>query len=125
MKNKIANPAIGFLILIIIQFVSNCLIKIFHISFPSPLLGMVILSALLYFKVIPEKMIKRISDLLLNNMALFFIPLFVGIISYSKLIKANLLPIVLTVILTTFFTMLLTAVLVEYIIKITYKGDIK
>lgn len=129
MKNKIKTKTftltLGFAILIVIQFFSNCVIKYLHIAFPSPLLGMVILSVLLYFKVIPEKFIKNISDLLLNNMALFFIPLFVGIISYTHLIKQNLAPIILTVIFTTFSTMLITAFLVEYLIKITSKGEAK
>jgi len=116
---RIKNLAIGFLILIMIQFISNCLVKELHIPFPSPLLGMVILSLLLYFEVIPKKTIKNISNLLLKNMALFFIPLFVGIISYSQLIKENLFPIILTIVFTTFFTMLVTALGVEYIIKIT------
>ncbi len=125
MKSKIQTLAFGFIILLIIQFFSNCLIKFLHISFPSPLLGMVILAVLLYFEIIPKKLMKNISDLLLANMALFFIPLFVGIISYSQLIKQNLLPIILTIVCTTFFTMLITAFVVEYIIKITSKGEIK
>lgn len=122
---KIKTLAAGFLILIIIQFLTNCLIKHLHLAFPSPLLGMVVLAVLIYFKVIPEKLMKDIGDLLLNNMALFFIPLFVGIISYSHLIKVNLVPIFSIIVLTTFSTMLVTAFVVEYIIKITSKEELK
>lgn len=121
MKTKIKTLAFGFALLVIIQFISNCLVKFLHLSFPSPLLGMVILAILLYLKAIPEKFIKDICDLLLKNMSLFFIPLFVGIITYIHLFKANLLSIVATVIFTTFSTMLLTAFLVELIIKKTQK----
>lgn len=125
MSNKIKNLAIGFLILILIQLVSNDLIKGLHIVFPSPILGLVLLALLLHFKIIPEKLIKDISELLLSNMTLFFIPLFVGIISYVNLIKQNLVPIMLVVFFTTFFTMLVTAFVVEFVIKITSKGDAK
>ena len=121
---KITSLALGFLTLLIIQFTANCIIKYLHLSFPSPLLGMVILALLLYFKVIPEKFLKSICDLLLNNMSLFFIPLFVGIISYAHLIKQNLLSITLIIILTTFGTMIITASLVEFIIKKTTKEKV-
>lgn len=118
---KITSLALGFLTLIIIQFLANCIIKYLDIAFPSPLLGMVILALLLYFKAVPEKFLKNICDLLLNNMSLFFIPLFVGIISYAHLIKQNLLSISIIIALTTFGTMIITASLVELIIKKTTK----
>jgi len=121
---KITSLALGFLTLIIIQFLANCIVKHLHLAFPSPLLGMVILALLLYFKVLPEKFLKNICDLLLNHMSLFFIPLFVGIIAYAHLIKQNLFPIVLIITLTTFGTMIITASLVELIIKKTTKGKV-
>ena len=123
MKTKIKSLAAGFTLLIIIQFIANCLVKFLHIAFPAPLLGMVLLAVLLYFKIIPEKFIKDICDLLLKNMALFFIPLFVGIIAYGHLFKANIMPIMVTIIFTTFSTMLITAFLVELIIKHTQKEE--
>jgi len=121
---KITSLALGFLTLIIIQFTANCVIKYLHIPFPSPLLGMVMLTLLLYFKVITAKFLKDICDLLLNNMALFFIPLFVGIISYAHLIKQNFLSIIIIITLTTFGTMIITASLVELIIKKTTKEKV-
>lgn len=121
MKKRIKPLATGFGLLIIIQFAANCLVKLLHLAFPAPLLGMVMLAVLLYFKIIPEKLIKEICELLLKNMALFFIPLFVGIMAYANLFKANFMPIMITVIFTTFSTMLVTAFLVELIIKLTQK----
>lgn len=121
MRNKIKSLAIGFAILIAIQFSANCVLTTLHIAFPSPLLGMVVLALLLQFKIIPMDLIKDICELLLKNMALFFVPLFVGIMSYEKLIKANLVPIALTIIITTFVTMLLSAFFVDAVIKMTQK----
>jgi holin-like protein len=100
-------------------------IKHLGFAFPAPILGMLILALALYFGIIPEKLMQGICDLLLKNMPLFFVPLFVGIVSYSYLIKQNLLPIVLIVFFTTFLAMLITAFLVQYIIKITDKGEIE
>ncbi len=117
MSKKIAKLLIGFLILAAIQIASNFILKFFHAPFPSPLLGMIILTFLLQYKVIPESLIKDISNLLLKNMALFFIPLLVGVMTYFHLIYKNLVPLIFTIIFTTFFTMVLTAIFVETIIK--------
>jgi len=125
MKTKIISLATGFILLLFIQFCSNCLVNFLHIAFPAPLLGMIILALLLFSKIIPEKLIKDICDLLLKNMSLFFIPLFVGIITYVHILKANLMPIMITIIFTTFTTMLITAFLVEKIIKHTQKEEVK
>lgn len=121
MITKIKSIIIGFAILIIIQFCANCIVKHLHIPFPSPLLGMLTLVVLLYFKIIPEALIKDICDLLLTNMTLFFVPLFVGIITYAHLIHENLVTLIVTVISTTFITMILTAIFVELIIKFTQR----
>ena len=85
---------LGFVILIILQFISNLIIGILPIKFPAPILGMVIFVILLQAKIIKEEWIKNICELLLKHMALLFIPLFVGIIVYFDLIKTNILPMV-------------------------------
>lgn len=123
MITKIKSLIIGFGILIFIQFCSNCIVKYLHVPFPSPLLGMLALTALLYLKIIPEVLIKDICNLLLTNMSLFFVPLFVGIITYVHLIHENLVTLLVTIILTTFTTMIFTAVFVELIIKYTQRNS--
>ncbi len=124
MLKKIFSLILGFIILIIIQYVSNFLIKITHIPFPSPLLGMIVLASLLYFKILPETLIKDISDLLLKNMSLFFVPLFVGIMVYVPLIKNSVFQILGIILVTTFLTMIVTAFAVEKIIHLTKKVQV-
>lgn len=119
MITKLKSLILGFTVLIAIQLVANLVLKYLNIPFPSPLFGMLLLFVLLYFKIIPEKFIKDIADLLLSNMSLFFIPLFVGIITYIDLIRDNFLPIVMAVVVVTFTTMVLTALFVEFVIKCT------
>lgn len=123
MIKKVGILTFGFLILIAIQFSCNYLLKILHMAFPSPLLGMIVLAVLLYFKIIPERLIKDICDLLLNNVSLFFVPLFVGIICYINIIQKNATPIIITVVFSTLLTMVITAFLVEGIIKLTEKKN--
>ena len=116
---------LGFVILIILQFISNLIIGILPIKFPAPILGMVIFVILLQAKIIKEEWIKNICELLLKHMALLFIPLFVGIIVYFDLIKTNILPILLAIFLITTLIMVFTALFVETIIKFTRLAKMK
>lgn len=124
MIQNLKSLVVGFLILLLIQLVSNYLITFFYLNFPAPILGMLILALLLYFKFIPYAALKKCCDLLLKNMSLFFIPLFVGIVSYYDLLKSNILAILVILFCTTFFTMLLTGWVVQYIIKRTQKSGL-
>ncbi len=121
---KLAKLFIGFLLLVVIQYISHQFLVHMKINFPAPLLGMIVLSFLLYFKIISDSFIEDISDILLKNMSLFFVPLFVGIISFYHLIHKSLVPILVVVILATFITMILTALFVDIIIEKTSKRKI-
>ena len=120
---KIIKIIAGLLLLILIQYLSNLFLTSFKINFPSPLFGMIILSLLLHFQLIKESFIKDIADILLKNMSLFFVPLFVGVVSFSRLIKSNFIPIIILIIFATLITMISTALFVDKIIKITSKEN--
>lgn len=116
---------LGFVILIILQFISNLIIGVLPLKIPAPILGMVLFVILLQAKIIKEEWIKNICELLLKHMPLLFIPLFVGIIVYFDLIKTNLLPILIAIFLITTLIMVLTALFVETIIKFTRLARLK
>jgi holin-like protein len=88
-----------------------------HFVLPAPILGIIVFAILLKFNIIKKEWVKDICNLLLNNMPLFFVPLFVGIINYYGLIQKNLIPILLNVVLTTTITLIITAIFVENVIK--------
>lgn len=107
---------IGFLILLGLQILSNFIIHKFHLTFPSPLLGMILLALLLHFKILPLKYVEGICKLLLDNMILFFVPLLVGVMLYSKIIVANFLPIILVVVISTFLSLIISAKIVDILL---------
>ena len=107
---------IGLLILFSINILSVALVSFFHIHFPSPLVGLIILSILLQFKIIPIHWIEDSCNLLLENMGLFFVPLLVGIVLYSKLIAGNMIQIMLTIIISSVIIICITGKSVEYLI---------
>lgn len=64
------------------------------IKFPSSLIGMLLLTLSLKFGLVKLEWVKDISDFLLANLGLFFVPPGVALMLYFGLIEAELLPIV-------------------------------
>jgi len=88
------------------------------IPFPGTILSMIILFLLLLFRVIKVEHIQQKADFLLKNMAFFFIPAGVGIISGIDLIRSSILPLIIVVVVTTVLTFAATALTVQGVITL-------
>lgn len=89
----------------------------FNLSIPSTIIGMIILLFLLLFKVVKPYWIKDISNLLLKNLSILFIPAGVGIINELNFLKENILALLFILTLTTVIVILVTGYTVQYFIK--------
>ena len=96
----------------IISYLFNSIINI-----PGTIIGMIILFLLLQFKIIKEETIKDVSDFLLNNMVIFFIPAGVSLIESLGLIKENILILILTGTVATIIIMVATGKTVDFMIN--------
>ena len=112
----------GLAILLALQWLSTAIISFLGIPFPPPLLGMLILSALLCTGVIKENYIEDICTALIDKMALLFLPAGVSMILYLDVIKAELLPISLTIILSSVIILCSTALVLEMLLRKKEKG---
>ena len=112
----------GFALLLFLQWISTEIIAFLGIPFPPPLLGMLILTALLCTRVIKENYIEDICTALIDKMALLFLPAGVSMILYLDVIKAELLPISLTVILSSVIILCSTALVLEMLLRRKEKG---
>ena len=112
----------GFALLLFLQWISTEIIAFLGIPFPPPLLGMLILTALLCTGVIKENYIEDICIALIDKMALLFLPAGVSMILYLDVIKAELLPISLTVILSSVIILCSTALVLEMLLHKKEKG---
>lgn len=120
---KLFRLAFGFIILVLIQFLSEKIIRFLGINFPSTILGLIIFALLLNFKIIPVKFMEDISKLMISILPALFVPLLVGITVYWGIIKENFLGILAVIVLATFITMILTAIFVDKIMKWTGKKN--
>ena len=112
----------GLAILLALQWLSTEVIAFLGIPFPPPLLGMLILTALLCTGVIKENYIEDICTALIDKMALLFLPAGVSMILYLDVIKSELLPISLTVILSSVIILCSTALVLEMLLRKKEKG---
>uniref|UniRef100_U1KMD9 LrgA family protein n=2 Tax=Pseudoalteromonas citrea TaxID=43655 RepID=U1KMD9_9GAMM len=66
------------------------IVAAFNLTIPAPLLGMLFLISLLYFKIVLPPLIAPAALPILKYMALFFVPAGVGILQYTTLLLNNL-----------------------------------
>lgn len=87
-------------------------------SFPASVIGMLLLLVLLGLKAVQPRQLEQTSSLLMDNMAMFFIPACVGIIRYADVLLANFWVIVLISILTTPLVFFVTGHVVQLTMKL-------
>lgn len=88
--------------------VGELLVFLTGINFPSSVIGMLLLSLLLEFKIIKLEWVKGISDFLTSNLAFFFIPPGVAIMLYFDIIQTQLLPIAAATVISTVLVLVAT-----------------
>lgn len=93
-------------IIICISFLGVGISAVGNLPIPGSVLAMMIFYYFLESKVIKVEKIGRVCDFLGANMALFFIPLNVGLMASYKLFADKAVILVITVILSTFIGVL-------------------
>ena len=86
------------------------------IPFPGSVIAMVLLFILLCAGAVRKRRIEAITDFLLKNMSLMFIPPTVSIIGYLDVLGEVFVPFVLICLITTVLTFLATAYSVKLVI---------
>lgn len=87
------------------------------ITIPGNIIGMILLFLLLQFKVVKLEKVSDIGDLLINNMAIFFVPAGVSLIRSLDLISENIFVLLITIFFSTIAVMYITGFVVEKMIS--------
>ncbi|TFF27765.1 CidA/LrgA family protein [Jiella endophytica] len=75
---------------------------------PGPVIGMVILFAVLAIRKGVPKDIGTVGDTLLSNLSLLFVPAGVGIMQHAARLEAEALPVVTAIVVSTLVTIAVT-----------------
>jgi len=98
----------GFAILLLLQFLGELISRGLNLPIPGNVLGMGLLLLALNLKLVRAEWVEDAVELLLSNLALFFVPAGVGVMVYFDLIAAEWLPILVATVLSTFVVMAVT-----------------
>jgi holin-like protein len=80
---------------------------------PGSIAAMLLIVTALELKIIHSRDINHVADFLLNNMALFFIPAGVGLMSHFHILKQEWLPISIAIIVSTLLVLTVVGLIME------------
>lgn len=100
----------AFIIIYLCLFAGNGLAALLPITIPGSILGMLVLFALLTVQIIPVKWVKPGCHIIIRNMALLFVPISVGVMSYTDILTAQFGPIVVSCIVSTVLVIVIVGV---------------
>ena len=103
----------GLTLLLLFQLCGEFISRILDLPVPGNVLGMGLLLLALTTKLVDIKWLEEAAELLLSNLALFFVPAGVGVMVYGDLIAAEWLPISVATVLSTFVVMAVTGKLAQ------------
>ena len=112
-----------FLIILIFLFIGTILEVIFKSPIPATILSMLLLVALLYFKVIELKKIEKVSGFLLESITLFMTPLVIGVIDKFHFFNGKFLQIFLILFVSVVVSITITSFATSFFVKIFVKGE--
>jgi len=116
---------IQLVIVFAICLVSEVISAVLPFTLPASVIGIILLLILLAIKVIKPGKLKDVSNFLLDNMALFFIPVVSSMIQYKDVLFANFWAIILICLLTTPLVFFVTGHVVQLTVKLMRKGKKK
>lgn len=96
-------------LLLVCQLAGESLSRLLQLPVPGPVLGMILLLALLVVRKKTLALIQPAADALLANLILMYVPACVGLMAHFKTIEAEWVPIVVAVTGSTVLTLIVTA----------------
>ncbi|MDG4812565.1 CidA/LrgA family protein [Hydrogenovibrio sp. 3SP14C1] len=99
----------GITLLLIFQLIGEMTAILFNLPIPGPVIGMILLFAILLWRGRSSESLDDVSNGLLSHLSLLFVPAGVGIMVYFDRIVSEWIPIGLTLVFSTLATMMATA----------------
>jgi holin-like protein len=98
----------GLTVLLLCQSAGEALARLLHLPLPGPVLGLLLLGALLAWAPMRAP-VEAVAAPLLSHLSLLFVPVGVGVISHLELIAQYGLRMMLALLLSTWVGLLVTA----------------
>jgi holin-like protein len=112
----------GLFYIFLFYFLGELLSSLTGGFMPGSLLGMILLFLSLFFKLIHPSAVKDAATVITKNMAVFFVPVTVGLMTYAGLLSNYLLAIVSAIGVSTLLVIITVALIQERFEKNKKKG---
>lgn len=106
--------AIVLVILACGEYISSLISN--FIAIPGSIVGIIILFSMLQLGIIKIESVEDISNFLLDNMAIFFVPAGVSLIQSLDIIGSNVIVLSISILVSTVLVMYVTAIVVDKMI---------
>lgn len=117
------NPMGQLAIIFAICLAGEGICALLPFNFPSSVLSMLLMAGFLTLGLLKEPHIQQVSDFLMKNMGIFYVPPCIGIIHYAELIADQLIPFLLVAALTTPIVYAVTGWTVQLMMKKSKKKE--
>ncbi len=104
---------LGFLVFVLFYYAGVLLNHWLDIPLPGNVIGLVLLTAAMYLKLIKLEWVEKTGELMLRHMLLFFAPVVVGVMVFFPLIGRQWLPLGLGLIGSTLAVLLAAGATVQ------------
>ncbi|MDE1329155.1 CidA/LrgA family protein [Vibrio aestuarianus] len=119
--SAVALTLLQIVILSLIWFVAQYLVTTFHLPLPANLTGMLLLLALILFRVVRVDWLRKGATWLLAEMLLFFVPAVVAVVNYQDIVQQDGVRILAVLIASTTVVIAVTAWVVDKVYRIELK----
>ena len=107
----------GLFYILLFYFIGEVISYFINGFVPGSVLGMVLLFLSLFFKIINPENVKDTATIITKNMAVFFVPAAVGLMSYYELISQFWVAIISAIIISSILVIVSVAFVQEYLEK--------
>ncbi len=107
----------GLFFIFLFYFLGEAVSYLINGFIPGSVLGMVFLFLALFFNLLNPENVRQTAKLITQNMAVFFIPAAVGLMTYYELLAENLVAIITAITVSTVFVIISVALVQEYMEK--------
>jgi holin-like protein len=106
-----------FLFIFGITYLGEIVSKFFGLPIPGTVLGMLLMFFLLSLEILKLNQIEKAANILLINMAIFFLPPGIKLINSLEVLKGNWIKFIFIAVITTLLTMVVTGKVVDFFIR--------
>ena len=111
-----------FTLILVCQLIGESVVTAFHLPFPGPVLGMVVLFAFLAIRDGVPAELGRVGDALLSNLSLLFVPAGVGVMAHFALLANDWPALGAAIIGSTMITVAVTALAMVWLTRLMARG---